>query len=216
MPVDITIGLNQFHRVYNDGDGSVIGELVRSPRYVVYLDTYDQKRMVGTLRRIEEVFHLDGIPSESDREIITLDILWCLFNRDYFGSLFGLNILKEQVTKFNYLPEMIYEIEDMTWHEFYETEYGIVEDINNILYSHGLPMLDSDLIFEDLLEEIEPSGVGGVTYDIVNKYIFTIDCLNLGDISMYTEEDENGFMILRNISGLRYDHGYLTFSMGGY
>lgn len=216
MPVDITIGLDQFHRVRYDGDGSVIGELVCSPRYVVYLDIYDQKRMVGTLRRIEEVFHLDNIPSESDREIITLDILWCLFNRDYFGSLFGLSILKEQVTKFNYLPEMIYEIEDMTWHEFYETEYGIVEDINNIYYSHGLPMIENDVIFEEFLDEIEPPTHGGVIYDIVNKYIFTIDKLNFGDISTFTDEDENGFLSLRKLSGIRYDHGYLTFSMGGY
>ena len=116
MPVDITIGLDQFHRVHYDGDGSVIWGLVRSPRYVVWLDPNDQKRMTGTLRQIEEDFRLLDIPSESDREIITLDILWCLFNRDYFGSLFGMSILKEQVTKFNYLPEMLYEVEDMTWH----------------------------------------------------------------------------------------------------
>lgn len=216
MPVDITIGLDQFHRVQYDGDGSVIGELVRSPRYVVWLDTHDQKRMLGTLRQIEEDFRLLDIPSESDREIITLDILWCLFNRDYLGSVFGLNILKQQVTKFNYLPEMIYEVEDMTWHEFYETVYGIVEDINNIYYSHGLPMIESDVIFEEFIDEIEPPTHGGVIYDIINKYIFTIDKLNFGDISTFTEEDENGFLSLRSISGIRYDHGYLTFSMGGH
>lgn len=216
MAIDITIGLDQFQRVDRGVDGSVIGELIRSPRYVVYLDISDQKRMAGTLRRIEDTFKLLDISSISDREVIISDILWCLFNRDYFGSLFGLSILKEQVTKFNYLPEMIYEIEDMTWHEFFETQYGIVEDINNILYSHGLPMLESDVIFEELLEEIEPSGKGGVVFDIINKYIFTINCLNLGDIATFTEEDENGFLSLRNLSGVIYEGGYLTFSMGGY
>ena len=77
-------------------------------------------------------------------------------------------------------------------------------------------MIESDVIFEEFLDEIEPPTHGGVVYDIINKYIFTIDKLNFGDISTFTEEDENGFLSLRNISGLRYDHGYLTFSMGGH